>query len=243
MLLLSSSVPIAKYSMLLKILPCAVYTNPLTVQAFQSSLFYNSSLITWTVVSFTTAKFDSLWFLTELKQKQKLTAGNQPARSIQVLGPAGTHGHIFVQCQGLCFVLFCFSFRWSSLLTKEGLVFYIYIYTQWCLVTTLTELNSVGRMIQLRSGQHRKLRFQQLFCCCFTQLSHGPRRKHRFPVSPLVRVRNPLPSNGATAEGEGTILVSDVTQFWLDVMFSERSLGRFVVNYTTMTLSGLCSVE
>jgi hypothetical protein len=30
--------------------------------------------------------------------------------------------------------LFCFSFRWSSLLTKEELVFYIYI--EWCLLTT-----------------------------------------------------------------------------------------------------------
>jgi hypothetical protein len=39
-------------------------------------------------------------------QKQKLTAGNQPARSHLASGPAGTHGHIFVQCQDLCFVLF-----------------------------------------------------------------------------------------------------------------------------------------
>jgi hypothetical protein len=41
------------------------------------------------------------------KQKQKLTAGNQPARSLLASGPAGTHGHIFFQCQELCF----FSFR------------------------------------------------------------------------------------------------------------------------------------
>jgi hypothetical protein len=37
------------------------------------------------------------------KQKQKLAAGNQPARSLLASGPAGTHGHIFVQCQDLCF--------------------------------------------------------------------------------------------------------------------------------------------
>jgi hypothetical protein len=39
-------------------------------------------------------------------QKQKLTAGNQLARSLLASGPAGTHGHIFVQCQDLCFFPF-----------------------------------------------------------------------------------------------------------------------------------------
>jgi hypothetical protein len=39
------------------------------------------------------------------RAEQKLTAGNQPASSILAPGPAGTHGHIFVQCQDLCFVL------------------------------------------------------------------------------------------------------------------------------------------
>jgi hypothetical protein len=59
------------------------------------------------------------------QQKQKLTAGKQPARSHLASGPAGTHGQIFVKCQHLCF----FSFRWSSLLIMEGLVFlYIYIW-------------------------------------------------------------------------------------------------------------------
>jgi hypothetical protein len=40
--------------------------------------------------------------------KQKLTAGNQPARSHLASVPAGTHGHIFVQCQDFCFLLFPF---------------------------------------------------------------------------------------------------------------------------------------
>jgi hypothetical protein len=31
------------------------------------------------------------------KQQQKLTAGKQPSRSQLASGPAGTHGHIFVQ--------------------------------------------------------------------------------------------------------------------------------------------------
>jgi hypothetical protein len=39
-------------------------------------------------------------------------------------------------------------------------------------------------------------RFQQFFYCCVTQLSHGTRREYCFPVSPLVRVRYMLPSNG-----------------------------------------------
>jgi hypothetical protein len=43
------------------------------------------------------------------KQKQKLTAGNKPARSHLASGPTGAHGHIFVQCQDLCFVLFFLS--------------------------------------------------------------------------------------------------------------------------------------
>jgi hypothetical protein len=36
-------------------------------------------------------------------QKEKLTACNQPARSLLASGPAGTQGHIFVQCQELWF--------------------------------------------------------------------------------------------------------------------------------------------
>jgi hypothetical protein len=66
------------------------------------------------------------------KQKQKLTAGKQPARSILAPGPPGTHGHIFVHCQDLCFVLFSPSL--ILLIDKEGLVFYIYI--EWCLLAT-----------------------------------------------------------------------------------------------------------
>jgi hypothetical protein len=43
-------------------------------------------------------------YLINPSQKQKLTAGNEPARSHLASGPAGTHGHIFVQCQDLCFL-------------------------------------------------------------------------------------------------------------------------------------------
>jgi hypothetical protein len=50
-------------------------------------------------------------------------------------------------------------------------------------------------LIPPRHGQHIKHRFQQ-FYCCDTQLSHGPHRKHVFPITPLLRVRNLLPSNG-----------------------------------------------
>jgi hypothetical protein len=51
----------------------------------------------------------STWGWIELKQKQKLTAGNQRARSHLASGPAGTHGHIvFFQCQDLCFFFLSF---------------------------------------------------------------------------------------------------------------------------------------
>jgi hypothetical protein len=52
------------------------------------------------------------------KQKQKLTAGNQAARSHLASFNSGTHGHIFVQCQDLCFVLFFLSL--ILLIDKEG---------------------------------------------------------------------------------------------------------------------------
>jgi hypothetical protein len=55
------------YSMLLKNIPVALYTNPLSVQDFQSRscssyLCYNGSLVTWTVVDLATAKFKPLIF-------------------------------------------------------------------------------------------------------------------------------------------------------------------------------------
>jgi hypothetical protein len=55
------------YSMLLKILPRALYTNPLSAEDLQSRsylsyLCYNGSLVTWLVVSLTTAKFNPLIF-------------------------------------------------------------------------------------------------------------------------------------------------------------------------------------
>jgi hypothetical protein len=53
------------YSMLLKILPLTIYTSPLSVQVFTMqimpilfSLCYNGSLVTWTAVSLTAAKFN-----------------------------------------------------------------------------------------------------------------------------------------------------------------------------------------
>jgi hypothetical protein len=64
------------------------------------------------------------------KQKQKLTAGNQPARSHLASGPAATHDHIFVQCQDLCF-----SFLSLILLIDKGGIG-LFIYINWCSVTT-----------------------------------------------------------------------------------------------------------
>jgi hypothetical protein len=73
------------------------------------------------------------------KQKQKLTAGKQPARSILAPGPAGTHGHILVQCRDLCFVLFFLSL--ILLIEKGGVgLLYIYIYRMVFTYYTLLQL-------------------------------------------------------------------------------------------------------
>jgi hypothetical protein len=54
------------HSMLLKILSFALYASPLSVQALQTDhayfTCYNGSLVTWTVISLTTAKFKPLIF-------------------------------------------------------------------------------------------------------------------------------------------------------------------------------------
>jgi hypothetical protein len=57
------------------------------------------------------------------RAEQKLTAGNQPARSNLASGPAGTHGQIFVQYQNLCFV-----FPFVDPLIDKGGVGLLYIY-------------------------------------------------------------------------------------------------------------------
>jgi hypothetical protein len=51
------------------------------------------------------------WLL-QSRAVQSLTAGNQPARSLLASSPAGTHGHIFVQCQDFCFFLLSLFLLW-----------------------------------------------------------------------------------------------------------------------------------
>jgi hypothetical protein len=57
------------YSILLKVLPCALYTSPLSSGFGMQNVYilrtlcYNGSLVTWTVVSLTTVKFKPLIFL------------------------------------------------------------------------------------------------------------------------------------------------------------------------------------
>jgi hypothetical protein len=53
------------------------------------------------------------------RTEQRLTAGNQPARSLLASSPAGTHGHIFVQCQDF------FFFRCSFFDKKGGVGLFI----------------------------------------------------------------------------------------------------------------------
>jgi hypothetical protein len=100
-----------------------------------SKILTLKNVIFWDVApcrSCVNQRFAGMYYLHQQQQQQKLTAGNQPARSILAPGPAGTHGHIFVQCQDLCFLFFSLSL--ILLIDKEGLVFYIYI--EWCLLTT-----------------------------------------------------------------------------------------------------------
>jgi hypothetical protein len=41
-------------------------------------------------------------FAAQSRAEHKLTAGNQPARSLLASDPGGTRGHIFVGCRDLC---------------------------------------------------------------------------------------------------------------------------------------------
>jgi hypothetical protein len=45
--------------------------------------------------------YDQIFITARQLKKQKITTGNQLVRSHLESGPAGTHGHIFVQCQDL----------------------------------------------------------------------------------------------------------------------------------------------
>jgi hypothetical protein len=58
------------------------------------------------VITFASFQGFRKWDIRGQKQKQKLTAGNQTARSLLASGPAGTHGHIFVPCQTFVFFPF-----------------------------------------------------------------------------------------------------------------------------------------
>jgi hypothetical protein len=109
-----------------------IYIRPLSVQAqysrscpIISSSCYNSSLVTWTVVWLTAAKFKLLIFsVSQSRSRSLLPATSRHAQS-WLRAPLGPMAIYLFNVK--TFVLFCFSFRWSSLLTKEGLVFYIYI--------------------------------------------------------------------------------------------------------------------
>jgi hypothetical protein len=61
-------------------------------------------------------------------------------------------------------------------------------------ISQLTKLYTWPAYITSARTAQRTLS-QQLCYCCAMQLSHRLQREHRFPVSPLVRVRDLLPSN------------------------------------------------
>jgi hypothetical protein len=85
-----------------------------------------------------------------------------------------------------------------------------------------TKLKS--KFVQLktpRHGPHSKYRFQWLFYCCVTQLSHRPHRGRGFQVIPFVGVRNPFPCNDRCLQSHylktglhATILFSEFTFFF-----------------------------
>jgi hypothetical protein len=62
------------------------------------------------------------WRYSTPPPEQNRAAGNQPARSLLASIPAGTHGHIIVQCQDL---FFSPSFVVPPLIKREGLDFLI----------------------------------------------------------------------------------------------------------------------
>jgi hypothetical protein len=69
-------------------------------------------------------------------------------------------------------------------------------YSSHCRLKILS-YSQLFHFIYPRDRPHRKHVSQQL-CCCITYISYGPRREHRFPVTPLLCVTNllrPLPSN------------------------------------------------
>jgi hypothetical protein len=113
------------------------YTWPLSGQAqysrsctIISSSCYNSSLVTWTVERLTAPKFKPLIYPEAEAEAEAYC--RQPAGTVTPgIGPR------WDPWPCICSMsrdLFCFSYCWSSLLIKEGLVFYIYI--EWCLLTT-----------------------------------------------------------------------------------------------------------
>jgi hypothetical protein len=119
------------------------------------------------------------------KQKQKFTAGNQPAPSLLASGHTGTHGHIFVQCQGLC----PFFLSLILLVTKEGLVFFLYI--DLCSLTT--PYSTRGYILFFSPRDWVELLF--VTCNCFIYIAEKQTRtysKHisrdRYPAILLARL-------------------------------------------------------
>jgi hypothetical protein len=91
-------------------------------------------------------------------------------------------------------------------------------------------------LITPQHGPHRKHWFQQFYCCVM-QLSHGLRREHIFPVSPLVCVRNILPSNRRCLQSLSTVYMLQ----YYGLTWKEKSFG---VNWCFMAFMkiNLCLV-
>jgi hypothetical protein len=104
-------------------------------------------------------------------------------------------------------------------------------------------------LITSRHRPHRKHPSQQLFYCCVTQLSHGPRSECRFLLSPLMRVRNLLPNNGHCLQSHylatglhATIFLSSTTYETVSTKIRRLMLIYMVLN-SALTSTGRMNAD
>jgi hypothetical protein len=107
------------YSLLLNFVPFELYTSPLSsvspgfakqIMSILRILCYNGSLFTWTIVSLTTAKFKSLYWLNSVRVRVMLRPMVSRSVCLGIKQPSGAYDQIFITFRHLrvcwCGVLF-----------------------------------------------------------------------------------------------------------------------------------------